>query len=238
MRAKKAAMHKKTKVLQNKSLANVIENTAQTTKSTAQGNNGNAGNSNEIPERELLPQGRSLRAECATIAEETTTFTNMNATEANVDLSNSHLNTTESDECEAVKSPMSDDAEHHVIPNDKSTEFMLSPVSEDSPLEYHPEDSGYSAPTTVEVVTTYKNKAVAGSPKRTFPRMSRSKTNHKPKNSTLGTRLYRYKARDESPKKSVTKFNFHLRHSKKKKDKTSSRRERKATKTLAIVLGK
>ena len=42
---------------------------------------------------------------------------------------------------------------------------------------------------------------------------------------------------DESPKKHVTKFNFH-RHSKKKKDTRRDRRERKATTTLAIVLGK
>ena len=42
---------------------------------------------------------------------------------------------------------------------------------------------------------------------------------------------------DESPKKHVTKFNFH-RHSKKKKDTRRDRRERKATTTLAIVLGR
>ena len=41
---------------------------------------------------------------------------------------------------------------------------------------------------------------------------------------------------DESPKRSITRFNFH-RHSKKKKDKRD-KRERKATTTLAIVLGK
>ena len=40
----------------------------------------------------------------------------------------------------------------------------------------------------------------------------------------------------ESPKRSITRFNFH-RHSKKKKDKRD-KRERKATTTLAIVLGK
>ncbi|CAD5124579.1 DgyrCDS12851 [Dimorphilus gyrociliatus] len=44
--------------------------------------------------------------------------------------------------------------------------------------------------------------------------------------------------REESNGKSVTKFNFHLRNSKKrKKDKTANKREKKATKTLAIVLG-
>ena len=36
---------------------------------------------------------------------------------------------------------------------------------------------------------------------------------------------------------SVTKFNFRMRHSKKKKDRSANKRERKATKTLAIVLG-
>lgn len=39
-------------------------------------------------------------------------------------------------------------------------------------------------------------------------------------------------------KKGVTKFNFHMRPSRKRKEKSSSRREKKATKTLAIVLGK
>lgn len=39
-------------------------------------------------------------------------------------------------------------------------------------------------------------------------------------------------------KKGVTKFNFHMRTSRKRKEKSSSRREKKATKTLAIVLGK
>ncbi|KAK3612121.1 hypothetical protein CHS0354_031193 [Potamilus streckersoni] len=37
-------------------------------------------------------------------------------------------------------------------------------------------------------------------------------------------------------KKGVTKFNFHLRTSRKRKERSSSRREKKATKTLAIVL--
>ncbi|CAL1538131.1 unnamed protein product [Lymnaea stagnalis] len=38
-------------------------------------------------------------------------------------------------------------------------------------------------------------------------------------------------------KKGVTKFNFHMRTSRKRKEKSSSKREKKATKTLAIVLG-
>ncbi|KAK0044318.1 muscarinic acetylcholine receptor M3, partial [Biomphalaria pfeifferi] len=37
-------------------------------------------------------------------------------------------------------------------------------------------------------------------------------------------------------KKAVTKFNFHMRTSRKRKEKSSSKREKKATKTLAIVL--
>lgn len=39
-------------------------------------------------------------------------------------------------------------------------------------------------------------------------------------------------------KKIGGKFNFHMRTSRKRKEKSSSRREKKATKTLAIVLGK
>ncbi|ESO93874.1 hypothetical protein LOTGIDRAFT_209429 [Lottia gigantea] len=41
----------------------------------------------------------------------------------------------------------------------------------------------------------------------------------------------------ETHKKGVTKFNFHMRTSRKRKERSSSKRERKATKTLAIVLG-
>lgn len=39
-------------------------------------------------------------------------------------------------------------------------------------------------------------------------------------------------------KKGGAKFNFHMRTSRKRKEKSSSKREKKATKTLAIVLGK
>ena len=39
-------------------------------------------------------------------------------------------------------------------------------------------------------------------------------------------------------KRGVAKFNFHMRTSRKRKEKSSTRKERKATKTLAIVLGK
>lgn len=46
------------------------------------------------------------------------------------------------------------------------------------------------------------------------------------------------KNRRKKEKKNATKFNFHMRTSRKRKEKSSSRRERKATKTLAIVLGK
>lgn len=38
-------------------------------------------------------------------------------------------------------------------------------------------------------------------------------------------------------KRGVAKFNFHMRSSRKRKEKSSNRKERKATKTLAIVLG-
>ena len=45
------------------------------------------------------------------------------------------------------------------------------------------------------------------------------------------------KGRRKKDKKNVTEFNFHMRTSKKGKERSSSKRERKATKTLAIVLG-
>lgn len=57
---------------------------------------------------------------------------------------------------------------------------------------------------------------------------------------TKGLKTFKKKDGDSKrgQKKGVTKFNFHVRVSRKRKEKSSSRREKKATKTLAIVLGK
>lgn len=66
-----------------------------------------------------------------------------------------------------------------------------------------------------------------------------SKTlNQETEDSSSGKTSTDGKGRRKKEKKNATKFNFHMRTSRKRKEKSSSRRERKATKTLAIVLGR
>ena len=196
-------------------------------------------------QRELLPAGNSLKPPQAKTIHEETSFTNFNAQFT--------TDTDDNSACAPLKSPLSDDTDH-VIQNDKSKEFLLSPTSDDGGgniTEYTrgDRDSGYSAPTCVEVVEAVprKNKVLLSPPPprrhmrlglvASFP--SPSKKNSKPSSKNGSRENSDDKENSGSPaKKSVTKFNFHLRHSKKKKEKLSSRRERKATKTLAIVLGR
>ena len=122
---------------------------------------------------------------------------------------------------------------------------------------YNDGTPGYHAPTTIEVETQFitSSAPAAGgvtSPASTVTSPASTKNLLSPsprKSPLLGFRNHNKNAKnnntlnipqedtDESPKKSVTKFNFHMRHSKKKKDTRRDRRERKATTTLAIVLG-
>ena len=121
---------------------------------------------------------------------------------------------------------------------------------------------GYHAPTTIEVETQFMTSSnpvakevtspasTVTSPASTRNLLSPSprkspllgfRHNHSNKNAKNNNTLTvptEDHPSEESPKKSVTKFNFHMRHSKKKKDTRRDRRERKATTTLAIVLGK
>ena len=135
-----------------------------------------------------------------------------------------------------VKSPLSDDTDQVNSADNKSTEPMLSPISDshDSHCEF--QDSGYSAPATVEVVETQ----FIGTTSPTSPKALLTPPNRVPgcfKNGGASLAKKTKKLKTGSPKKAITRFNFHMRHSKKKKDRSATRRERKATKTLAIVLG-
>ena len=255
IRARKAAAYKKAKPTTAKQLQKqitenqtVIENRAQTrTTSEASATEDNS-------QKELLPAGNSVKTIPARqpITEETT-FTNFNATlTTDTTGEESHNEITQ---CPPKSFPV-DNA--HVIPNNKSAEF-LSPVSDDSHAELTRDyDSGYSAPATVEVKTHPAPSAGGGAASSASPKLLSPPTRSQGlglglafKNSPRFPRRARgsgsstgtaangngdFKEGD-SPKRSVTKFNFHLRHSKKKKERLSSRRERKATKTLAIVLG-
>ena len=203
-RAKKNAMKMASKAVENRNYRDVIENKNLKTAEN---------NANNESAKQLLPHGSNEAA-----------FVNMATTTTD---------TGDEDGPDTLKVPLNGDHEH-VIPNDKSTEFMLSPVSEDSPGE-----PGYCAPTTVEVETQFTTVSPT-SPKGLLAPSPRKGPlafkNH------FAAKIKRAHNQNEgSPRKSVTKFNFHLRHSNKhhhkKKHNVANKREKKATTTLAIVLG-
>lgn len=112
------------------------------------------------------------------------------------------------------KSPGSD--EH------KGGELIMNPVAaEHERLEAI--GNRYSAPPGIEIETKFSSP----SPRKQLiiPKTENDRTR---KNGTSR----------KKDKKAVTKFNFHMRTSRKRKERSSSRKEKKATKTLAIVLGK
>ncbi|CAH1796947.1 unnamed protein product [Owenia fusiformis] len=126
----------------------------------------------------------------------------------------------------------------------QSDNNKLSPVSEDSPsgLEFERNgDSGYHAPVTVEAETSFNTLTVPSAKALTIqtPRYMPSHTGGNYKGVKYKKRLNPKSngTTHRAQRKSVTKFNFHMRSSRKRKEKFSSKRERKATKTLAIVLG-
>ncbi|XP_074652280.1 D(2) dopamine receptor-like [Tubulanus polymorphus] len=160
--------------------------------------------------------------------------------------------TTESQE-EEEEDPENQELKDHVIVNDKSADFhMLSPVSDNTlQLPFKLDiDSGYSAPTTVEIetqfsaITTTVTDHTFNSRTRDFlklPGKKKSSGRNGESRCQKKSTSSNCSGATGGQKKSVTKFNFHMRrHShKKKKDRSSaaSKREKKATKTLAIVLG-
>ena len=157
--------------------------------------------------------------------------------------------------------------QHVVIANDhqinnhhgSTTEFIMSPTSDESPNEFlhrNEGDIGYSAPHTVEVTSPASTKQLLSPPLQASPRPYREKLFLLSglKQHLTPRQKQRYNGNScrgksnssetidgdisSTPKKHVTKFNFHLRHNKKKRDRSlANRREKKAVTTLAIVLG-
>ncbi|XP_061717706.1 dopamine D2-like receptor [Cydia pomonella] len=142
-----------------------------------------------------------------------------------------------------------EDAEDcHVIPNDKSTEFMLA-AREDLPkvllkskLKSDPNgnnDSGY-APSSVEPVSSPPNSPAPVTSKNGGIEESRNaslaiRSEDEPDTvSQFGDCKKERKASAATARFTIYKAN---KASKKKREKSSAKKERKATKTLAIVLG-
>ena len=136
--------------------------------------------------------------------------------------------------------------------------FVMSPTSDESPNEFLQRvdgDSGYSAPHTVEVTSPASTQQLLSPTMIQSPRPMRSRlfllsgirhvSPRFKQRQNCSERNHSNGGSDDlistgtPPKKHVTKFNFHLRHNKKKKDRSlANRREKKAVTTLAIVLGK
>ncbi|RVE46651.1 hypothetical protein evm_008724 [Chilo suppressalis] len=171
--------------------------------------------------------------------------------------------------------------ECHVIPNDKSTEFMLATVAEETantpkknvksqPVDPNGNnDSGY-APSNLEDTirehvsppgspglkdaTVLKNMACDGSKWRKNGKAAKVMTDSRSVSMALHTSVHseddheasQYDIRDGSTSKkerkasaATARFTIYKANkaSKKKREKSSAKKERKATKTLAIVLG-
>ncbi|CRK99667.1 CLUMA_CG012980, isoform B [Clunio marinus] len=156
------------------------------------------------------------------------------------------------DEDENAGSPDADDC--HVIVNDKSTEFMLATVVEETsnvmaqitttttaqsdPNGNH--DSGY-APSNIEDILA-ANVTPPASPNQATIFVNRN-VHYKTKNGSTSTtptaNTTKHLTPNASPKKEPFRFTIYKvnKASKKKREKSSAKKERKATKTLAIVLG-
>lgn len=255
LRAKRAAAHRRARLIDSKAMTNVIENHVH---NDALGTPANAGKTTSTDnsatedgcQQELLPSSRNcsqhphhFRSAPGTLARspiaEETSFTNYNAKFSTVSedtADEEHVRRG----VQLLKSGTSDD-NAHIIHNDKSNDCMLSATSDEGHV-HEPVDksTGYAAPATVEVVSTPHlppppRELLSPPPKR--PVMHLGFKNHAAKPTKSQQNNNKPKASPQ--KKSITKFNFRLRHSKRKKDQRSmaNRRERKATQTLAIVLG-
>lgn len=225
-RARKSLNKKQAKTVDKKTLQNVIENTATTNICQSQPP---APVPTVKPTKDQDTNGssdtnRNRKLKTAIAEEASVTYM---ATAS--DTQNDEEDEDDGDD-DGPKSPTSDEAQDHVIENNRTIDFPLCNVEEDHPSCIVDGKSGYTAPSNVEVETQFGSSASTRDnylslPKRKFPGLKKSGSSKK-KTTT-------------SPRKSVTKFNFHMRQSKKKmKGSASSRREKRATKTLAIVLGK
>ena len=234
---------------ENKKLvANVIENKAHCASMLAGSSAGGNGavrqttsdasaTEGDNSQRELLPTN-SLKAALPNAIIEETSFTNFNAGAVNLttDTEDNQQKPADFEQLEEVDTD-------HVIQNNKT---MTTTSDEGGD---HVTKVGYSGPSCVQIAPVEnKNKVLLSPPPprrnmrlgliSVFTPNKHMTNSHCNSSSTHNGGDNGDSVQPSPNKKSVTKFNFHLRHSKKKKEKLSSRRERKATKTLAIVLGK
>ena len=104
-------------------------------------------------------------------------------------------------------------------------EFIVNPVAEDAERQEMLSASKDSKDTPSAMETNFSQMTNQINP------------DHDSRSSGRHSSSAESKDRRKKDKKNVTKFNFHMRTSRKRKERSSSKRERKATKTLAIVLG-
>ncbi|KAL0829115.1 hypothetical protein ABMA28_003969 [Loxostege sticticalis] len=134
--------------------------------------------------------------------------------------------------------------ECHVIPNDKSTEFMLATVAEEtgniktqSTDPNGNNDSGY-APSNLED-TIREHVSPPGSPGMKDATVLKNMACDKHETSQYDIRDGSSAKKERKASAATARFTIYKANkaSKKKREKSSAKKERKATKTLAIVLG-
>ena len=178
--------------------------------------------------KELLPTSASpnLALTKTTIAEETS-FTNYNA----------KLTATDTEDGGSVNDSVSGaamgGASTYAAQEHSSRASDSGGSHADGGVHHTPNKTRYSAPDTVVVDLQYGSATASrnnanSAVKKNGVKAAPPATAHARRTMVPG---------HHNVAKSVTKFNFRLRHSKKKTDRSAKKRERKATKTLAIVLG-
>ncbi|XP_050416576.1 dopamine D2-like receptor [Patella vulgata] len=120
-----------------------------------------------------------------------------------------------------TKSPASDD---NVTQHDGVGELIANPVAQALDKQETAGNSATTSGNNAEAETKFNSPGA--------PRCAQLSPLH-----TKGSVKSDENRNKEAHKKGITKFNFHMRTSRKRKERSSSKRERKATKTLAIVLG-
>lgn len=212
LRAKRAIVNKKARSIDTQTLTNVIENQTVDEPNVKTGlasmDNGKVSSYNTT----VNSYGKSNHKE---------------AHESHIDEA-STSNPTDSQEKEEEEEEDSDTKSP--IHNSEKGELIVNPVAADmerrEQLTSQTNTSNDDKPGPKEAETNFVT--ACG---KTVNQQSKEDSSSAEKNSADG------KSRRKKEKKNMTKFNFHMRTSRKRKEKSSSRRERKATKTLAIVLG-
>lgn len=257
LRSKRLKEKKAQQKREREALANVIENKATTSKADMTLDN----DMSNSPEKGATANNVG-RGRLKNMVEEVV-VNKAAGQEAQLDDDQAIENGREDDS--GPKSTPSDELKDHVIENSNITGGLMMNEVKDEKTSLHPDGhQGYAAPANVEVETQF-NSALggglgagasgglatsaavsAGDNVKSAPTSTPRKnflTPPKQKFAGLNKRGGSGKKKGTSPsKKSVTKFNFHKKKDfKRKKDnhgaKGAMRKEKKATKTLAIVLG-